>query len=89
MQIERQVNMSERLIDHIAEKSGLYVSDLLLPKNSAEIIRVVSKINPDDFSVDDWSASLSYLFQRRLRFATTSAAKDYYIKSLLSNLTGS
>lgn len=83
---ERQIHMSERLIDHIAEKSGLYVSDLLLAKNSAEIIRIVSSVNPEDFTVDDWSASLSYLCQRHLHFATAAAAKDYYLKSLLNNL---
>ncbi len=79
--------MNENLIDYIAEKSNLYVSDLLLPKNSAVIIRVVSLINPDDFTTDDWSASLSYLLERRLRFATSAAAKDYYIKNLLNNLS--
>ncbi len=81
--------MSENLIDYLAEQSGLYVSDLLLPKNSAAIIRVVSLLNPDDFSTEDWSASLTYLLGRRLRFATTVAAKDYYIKRLLSNLSNS
>lgn len=79
--------MNENLIDYIAEKSGLYVSDLLLPKNSAAIIRVVSLIHPDKFTTDDWSASLSYLLGKRLRFATAEAAKDYYIKNLLSNLS--
>ena len=79
--------MSERLLDYVAEKSGLYVSDLLLPKNSAEIIRVIGSISPDDFTVEDWSDSLSYVCQRHLRFATTAAAKDFYIKSLLNNLT--
>lgn len=79
--------MSENLIDFISEKSGLYASDLLLPSNSAEIIRVVRKISPDDFSMDDWSNSLSYLLQRHLRFATASAAKDYYIRNLLDKLS--
>lgn len=79
--------MSENLIDYIAEKSNLYVSDLLLPKNSAAIIRVVSQIDPDDFTTADWSASLSYLLGKRLRFATAASAKDYYIKNLLSNLS--
>lgn len=78
--------MSERLLDYIAEKSGLYVSDLLLAKNSPEIIRVVEAINPNDFTVEDWSDSLSYICQRHLRFATTAAAKNFYIKSLLNNL---
>lgn len=79
--------MNENLIDYIAEKSNLYVSDLLLPKNSATIIRVVSLINPENFTTDDWSASLSYLLGKRLRFATVEAAKDYYIKNLLTNLS--
>lgn len=79
--------MSERLIDYISEKCELYASDLLFPQNSAVILPVVSRLCPDDFSVDDWSASLSYLLRRKLRFATTAAAKDYYLKMLLANLT--
>ncbi len=85
--MERQVTMNERLLEHISQYSGLYISDLLLPDNSEKILEVMQTIDPNDFTVEEWSASLSYLLRRHLRFATTSAAKDFYIKSLLNNLT--
>lgn len=79
--------MSEKLIDYIAEKTCLYASDLPLPENSAVILRVISQIPTELFTPGDWSASLSYLMGKRLRFGTPEAAKDYYIKYLIENLS--
>jgi hypothetical protein len=84
---KRRKNLSEKLIDYIAEKSCRYPSDLLLPENSASILRIVSQIFPESFPPCDWSASLSYLTGRHLFFQTSEAAKDYYIKYLIDHLS--
>lgn len=79
--------MSEKLIDYIAEKTGLYASDLLIPENSGQILQIIRRIPAELFTPGDWSASLSYLTATRLRFAAPEAAKDYYIKFLTDRIS--
>ncbi|MDF2632859.1 MAG: hypothetical protein K0Q85_1455 [Caproiciproducens sp.] len=79
--------MSETMVDYLAENCRLYISDLRLSSNSAVILPTVRELEEDLFSAEDWSASLSYIFQETLCFETSGDAKHYYIKKLITNLS--
>ena len=79
--------MSETMVDYLAENCNLYISDLRLSSNSATILPTVMELEEDLFSAEDWSASLSYIFQKTLCFETPEVAKHYYIKKLITNLS--
>ncbi len=76
--------MSEKMVEYIAESCNLYISNIRLPENSTVILPVVENMDPNFFSAEDWSTSLSYIFMKPLNFQTPAAAKDYYLKELLN-----
>ncbi|WP_277668910.1 hypothetical protein [Caproiciproducens galactitolivorans] len=75
--------MSEKMVEYLAEACNLYISDIRLSKSSATILPVVSRLNPNLFSSEDWSTSLSYIFMKSLHFDTPEDAKNYYIERLM------
>ncbi len=79
--------MSEELLDYIAGKCNLYISNLRLPTNSAMVLPIVRSLDSNSFSTDDWSRSLSYIFGKPLCFITPESAKKYYIKQLIISLS--
>lgn len=79
--------MSEAMVDYLAENCKLYSSDLRLSSNNEVILPIVIDLDPKLFSAEDWSASLSYIFQTLLCFRTPEAAKHYYIEKLLSDFS--
>ncbi|MBE6831536.1 MAG: hypothetical protein E7519_15155 [Ruminococcaceae bacterium] len=74
--------MSEKMVEYIAEACNLYISDIRLSESSATILPVVNRLNPNLFSSEDWSTSLSYIFMKSLHFDTPQAAKNYYVERL-------
>ncbi|MCY1714409.1 hypothetical protein [Caproiciproducens galactitolivorans] len=74
--------MSEKMVEYIAEACNLYISDIRLSESSATILPVVRRLDPNLFSSEDWSTSLSYIFMRSLHFDTAEDAKNYYIQRL-------
>ena len=74
--------MSEKMVEYLAESCNLYVSNIRLRENSAVLLPVVESMNPNLFSAEDWSTSLSYIFMKDLRFETSASAKEYYVKEL-------
>ena len=79
--------MSEELLEYIANKCNLYISNLRLSTSKEIILPVVKSLESNMFSADDWSRSLSYIFEKPLRFNTPASAKKYYIKELLISLS--
>lgn len=74
--------MCEDLLDYVAGKCNLYVSDLRMPENDEMILSIVMDIDGNQFSADDWSKSLSYIFMKPFYFSTSATAKEYYIQRL-------
>jgi hypothetical protein len=74
--------MNETLVDYLAEKCNLYVSDLRRPENLTKILAVVTELPPAAFSVEDWNESLCYLFEKPFTFKTPIIAKKYYTDKL-------
>jgi hypothetical protein len=79
--------VNEALVDYLAEKCSLYVSELRYPENFAVILPIVAELPPSRFFAEDWSASLSYLFDEHLRFKTAAIAKEYCMKMLVTKRT--
>lgn len=79
--------MNEALLDYVARKCKLYVSNLRLPTSSEAILSIVKELDCNLFSADDWSKSLSYIFKKPLYFSTSVSAKKYYIKKLRISLS--
>jgi hypothetical protein len=77
--------MNEELVDYLAERCNLFVSELRLEENYSDIIPVVNDLAPSRFSAEEWSASLTYLFEEFLRFESSVSAKIFYMKSLSEN----
>ena len=77
--------MSEALIDYLSEECDLYISDLNRPELFPVILPVIEDLSVSRFSAEDWSASLSYLFKKSLKFENSESAKNYCIKTLLKS----
>ena len=78
--------MNENLIEYLAEKCNVYVSDLSRSETASVILPVVRNLIPTCFSAEDWSESLSYLFKESLYFESAEAAKHYCINKLMEKL---
>lgn len=79
--------MSEKMVEYIAKSCDLYISNIRLSSNSTVILSVIENMDPNLFSAEDWSTSLSYIFMKPLHFKSATAAKDYYVKELLKKFT--
>ena len=86
---ERRKSMCEDLLDYVAKKCSLYVSDLRIPENEEMILSIVMNIDCNQFSADDWSKSLSYIFMKPVYFSASTTAKEYYIQRLKNGLSRS
>ena len=86
-QDERKMLMSEKLIDYLAEKCNVYVSDLSRAKTYSVILPAINDLNPYRFSAEDWSESLSYLFKESLNFEDPTTAKSYCMSKLMEKLS--
>nr|WP_319487366.1 hypothetical protein [uncultured Caproiciproducens sp.] len=75
--------MSEKMVEYIAKSCDIYISNIRLSANSTVILPIIQNMDPNLFSAEDWSTSLSYIFMKPLLFKTSVAAKDYYVKELL------
>lgn len=75
--------MNEKLIEFLAEKCHLLISDLRQPENYTVILSAVRELDSSRFSAEDWSNSLTYIFGVTLRFEDSESAKEYCIKTLL------
>jgi hypothetical protein len=78
--------MHEKLIEFLAEKCRLLISDLRQPENYTLLLPAVRELEPSRFSAEDWSNSLTYLFGVTLRFEDAESAKEYCIKALSRNI---
>ena len=75
--------MSEELIELLAKKCNLMISDLRRPENYIRILPAVMEVAPNCFSVEDWSKSISYIFECDINFVKPEDAKVYCMKELL------
>lgn len=78
--------MSEKLVDFLAERCNLLVSDLRQPENYIRILSAVRELAPSCFTPEDWSNSLSYIFGGTLSFEDSESAKDYCVEALLRGI---
>lgn len=56
------------LVDYLAEKLGCdYISDLhfLNKKERLKISNEVQKLNPEDWTIDDWNDALEYIVNKQ------------------------
>jgi hypothetical protein len=75
--------MNEKLVDYLAEKCNLYVSDLRHREHFVQILMVVIELPAASFSVEDWNESLCYIFRKPFTFKTPTIAKKYYTDKLI------
>ena len=74
--------MCENLLDYLARNGSLYVSDLRMSEHDEKILSIVMNTNCEQFSADDWSKSLSYIYMKPIYFSVSATAKEYYINKL-------
>lgn len=68
------------LLDYLASKSGCaYLSDLHCKMNLLLIQHEITRIDPKQFSLDEWNEAAAYISQEEISFDTSSQAKEYLL----------
>ena len=74
--------MKTDLLDELALKLGCsYLSDLKCAYNLQKIQALLQKMDPGDFSVEEWDYVLSYLLDREVRVQTPAEAVNALYQS--------
>lgn len=61
-----------KLLDDLAKKEGCFISSLKAPSEKQKIIHIFQTIPPEQYSLQEWEYSISYLLGRTVHFPSYS-----------------
>ena len=72
--------MDNELLLALAEKSGcMYLSDLKFIKDTSRIKFELERLQPREFSLEQWNNAIVYLTGQKKAFSSPNAAKNFLL----------
>lgn len=66
------------LLEVLQYKTGcMYLSDLHIPENTHLVLHAIKKINPEFFSLQEWTDAICYITEQEVQFNKISDAVRY------------
>ncbi|MDY4080427.1 MAG: hypothetical protein SOY97_02235 [Candidatus Metalachnospira sp.] len=71
------------LLDDLTEMIGCeYLSNLRSEQWKEPLALIIQKIVPENYTLEDWNESISYLTEKNKKFFTQKEARDFLIECL-------
>ena len=71
------------LLDDLTERIGCeYLSNLRSEQWKEPLSLIIQKIVPENYTLDEWNESISYLTEDNRKFSTQKEARDFLIECL-------